>query len=265
MVSPSKLSPGGPVKLARRHECPKCVSCIPIFWRAGLAGGCGYVRLLLAVALALSGLCGLLVAPGVARPIPGVCPPFCDAIPDSAWIESSSLPLFPVYHWPGLAGVAVTATAPRFEFETWCAGPVAAGDPRNYAVAARAVVPSPAGQWNLRVQVTHWRGDTVTGGRAALETLEKARLALTSCQATSPRISPSITTSEARRLAAVISEPGRRVLHTYLLADPGSSTLVELVLWATSPVLVEWPTVADVQIFDAMAGPLCAAYLGSCR
>ena len=223
------------------------------------------MRLLLAVALALSGLCGLLVAPGVARPIPGVCPPFCDAIPDSAWIESSSLPLFPVYHWPGLAGVAVTATAPRFEFETWCAGPVAAGDPRDYAVAARAVVPNPAGQWNLRVQVMHWRGDTVTGGRAALETLEKARLALTSCQATSPRISPSITTSEARRLAAVISEPGRRVLHTYLLADPGSSTLVELVLWATSPVLVEWPTVADVQIFDAMAGPLCAAYLGSCR
>ena len=217
---------------------------------------------MLAVALAV---CGLVVTPGLARPVPGFCPPFCDAIPDSAWIESSSLPLFPVYRWPGLAGLAVTATAPRFEFETWCAGPRGADDPRDYAVAARAGVPNPAGQWNLRVQVMHWRGDTVTGGRTALELLEKARIALTGCHTTAPRVSPSTTTNEAQRLAAVISEPGRRVMHTYLLAHPGSSTLVELALWSTTPVLVEWPAVADARVFDAMVEPLCAAYLGSCR
>ena len=28
-------APGAPGKLANRHECPKCVSCMPIFWRAG--------------------------------------------------------------------------------------------------------------------------------------------------------------------------------------------------------------------------------------
>lgn len=223
------------------------------------------MRLMLAVALAVCGLCGVVVTPGIARPAPGFCPPFCDSIPDSAWIESSSIPLSPVYRWPGLAGLAVTATNPRFEFETWCAGPVAVDDPRDYAVAARAVVPNPPGQWNLHVQVLHWRGDTVTGGRTALATLEKARIALANCQVSAPQISPSITTSEAQRLAAVISEPGSRVMHTYLFADPNSSSLVELTLWLTLPVLVPWPTVSDEQVFDAMSGPLCAAYLGSCR
>ncbi|HEY9267623.1 MAG TPA: ATPase [Mycobacterium sp.] len=220
------------------------------------------MRLMLAVALAV---CGLVVTPGIAQPVPGHCPPICDAIPDSAWIEPSSIPLFPVYRWPGLAGVAVTATTPRFGFEEWCAGPAAADDARDYSVAARAEVPSPAGQWNLRAQVIHWRGDTATGGRTALEVLERARLALRTCQNTAAGISPSITTSDAQRLATVISDGGRRVMHAYLLADPGSSTVVELALWATTPVLAEWPAVADAQVFDALAGPLCAAYLGSCR
>lgn len=220
------------------------------------------MRLMIAMALTI---CGLVVAPSTARSAPGFCPPICDAIPDSAWIEPSSIPLFPVYHWPGLPGVAVTATAPRFEFEQWCASPVAVGDARDYSVAARALVPNPAGQWNLRVQVLHWRGDTVTGGRLALETLEKARIALRSCHLTAQQISPSITTSEAQRLATVISDPGRRVMHGYVIADPGNSTLVELVLWTTLPAQVQWPTVSDAQVFDAMAAPLCTAYLGSCR
>ena len=31
VVAASEPSPDWPGKLARRHECPKCVSCIPIF------------------------------------------------------------------------------------------------------------------------------------------------------------------------------------------------------------------------------------------
>ncbi len=52
----------------------------------------------------------------------------------------------------------------------------------------------------------------------------------------------------------MISDPGSRVMHAYLLADPGNSTLVEVVLWTTLPALVEWPAVSDAQVFDAMAG-----------
>ncbi|MDZ4234832.1 MAG: ATPase [Dietzia sp.] len=220
------------------------------------------MRLMLAALLAV---CGLAVVPGTARSVPGICPPFCDAIPDAAWIESSSLPLYPVYRWPGLAGLAVTAPAPRFGFEEWCASPTAADDPRDYVVAARAEVANPDGQWNLRVQVLHWRGPVVTGGRTALETLEKARMALALCHLTAPAVSPSITSSDAERIATVISDGGRRVMHAYLLADPGSSSVVEVALWSTLPTAVEWPAVRDSQVFDAMAAPLCAAYLGSCR
>ena len=67
------------------------------------------MRLLLAVALAT---CGLAIAPSAgwpARAVPGECPPICDAIPDAAWIAPTSIPLYPVYQWPGLAGLAVTA------------------------------------------------------------------------------------------------------------------------------------------------------------
>ena len=123
---------------------------------------------MLAVALAT---CGLAIAPSAgwsARAVPGECPPFCDAIPDSAWIAPVSIPLYPVYKWPGLAGLAVTASATRFGFEALCDSPPVADDARAYAVAERAVVPTPAGQWNLAVQVVHWRGDTATERPTAL-------------------------------------------------------------------------------------------------
>ena len=55
------------------------------------------------------------------------------------------------------------------------------------------------------------------------------------------------------------------MLHEYLLADPRSGTLVELAMWATTPPLVDWPSVPDAQVLDAMAAPLCTAYIGSCR
>ena len=69
------------------------------------------MRLLLAVAVAI---CGSAVAPMAgwpARAVPGECPPICDGIPDSAWIASTSIPLYPAYRWPGLAGLAVELPA----------------------------------------------------------------------------------------------------------------------------------------------------------
>lgn len=222
-----------------------------------------YARVVLALAVVV---CGVAVTPGVARPVPGVCPPVCDAIPDVAWIESSSVPLYPVYRWPGMTGLATTVAAPRFEFESWCASPARVADPRDYVVAARARVANPPGHWNLHVQVLHWRGDVVTGGRTALQTLEWARMSLASCHLTAPQVSPSLTTDDAMALVSVISDAGRRVMRTYLAADPASSSLVELTLWTTLPAAVEWRGVAsDTQMLDAMAFPLCAAYLGSCR
>jgi hypothetical protein len=80
-----------------------------------------------------------------------------------------------------------------------------------------------------------------------------------------PEASPSLTTAGEEDLAAVISVAGRLVAHQYLLAQPTSSTVVELALWSTLPLQVPWPAVADMQVLDAMAAPLCAAYLGSCR
>ena len=97
------------------------------------------VRWVATLALVVS---GLFVTPGGAHAVPGFCPPICDAIPDSAWIEPGSLPLAPIYRWPALTGVAVTAPAPRFEFESWCVTPASTSDPRRYAVAARAETPS---------------------------------------------------------------------------------------------------------------------------
>lgn len=223
------------------------------------------MRLILAVALMT---CGLALAPNAswqAQAVPGLCPPVCDAIGDAAWIDAAAVPLYGVYHWPGLAGVAVTARAPRFGFEAVCGTPAVANDPRDYAVAARAVVPNPAGQWQLRVQVLHWRGDIASGGPIASLTVQTARARLGDCQLTAPLASPSITTSEPNRIAAVISVPGQRVMHQYLLADPSSSTIAELSMWSALPPQVAWPAVSDAQVLDAMAAPLCNAYIGSCR
>jgi hypothetical protein len=221
--------------------------------------------LLLAVVLASTGLALAPTAGPPAHAVPGECPPICDAIPDSAWIAPTSVPLYPLYRWPGLAGLSVTAPTPRFGFEALCNSPVVANDARAYAVAARAVVLQPAGQWNLSVQVIHWRGDTATGGATAMSALDTAGARLRDCQATAAGTSPSITTNDTGRLAAVISDAGRQVMHEYLLADPDSSTVVELAMWSALPPQVDWPPVADTQVLDAMAAPLCNAYIGSCR
>jgi hypothetical protein len=216
---------------------------------------------MLAAALAT---CGLAITPS-AWAVPGECPPFCDAIPDAAWISPAAIPLNSVYHWPGLPGLAVTARGTRFGFEAVCDSPPVAEDARGYAVAERAVVPSPEGQWSLAVQVLHWRGDTAWGGATAQDVLDTAIARLRDCQATAPQASPSITTDLPQGMAAVISVAGDQVMHEYLLAHPASSSVVELAMWSSLPTNVDWPAVSDVQILEAMAAPLCNAYLGSCR
>lgn len=220
------------------------------------------MRSVLAVVVAA---CGVAIGAVPAAGVPGVCPPICDAIPDSAWIAPQSVPLFSVYRWPGLAGLAVTAPSPRFGFEALCQSPPVRDDPRRYAVAARSVVLQPQGQWNLLVQVVHWRGGVAQGGAAALATLDAARTQFAQCQLTAPNVSPSVTTSARERVAAVISVPGEQVMHDYLLADPDSGTVVELAMWSSLPPQVDWPTVTDATVFEALAAPLCSAYVGSCR
>lgn len=225
------------------------------------------MRLLFAVALATFGLAltaGPVPGPG-ARAVPGVCPPICDAIPDAAWPASSSLPLASVYSWPGLAGLAVNAPAPRFVFEELCASPPVPGDPRDYVVAARAQVNNPTGQWQLRAQVLHWRGDVAHNGPLTRTVLDSAQLRLRTCQLTAPLVSPSITTADGERVVAVISVAGQKVVHQYLLAHPTSGSIVELALWSALPLQVPWSAVPDAQVLDALAAPLCEAYLGSCR
>lgn len=215
-------------------------------------------------AMALA-VCGLTVAPGSAWSQPLDCPPSCDRIPDSAWMAAADLPLDGEYHWPGLAGLAVTAAPPRFRFEEECATPPLPGDARGFAVAARAAVSRPDEQWQLQTQVLHWRGEAWRGGETALRTVRVAAAALRACQLTAPRSSPSITTDVPGRLAAVISVDGTLVLHQYLLADRRNGTVVELALWSATPPQVPWPTIPDSQVFEAMATPLCTAYIGSCR
>jgi hypothetical protein len=209
---------------------------------------------------------GLVIAPHAAA-VPQTCPPLCDQIPATAWPSTASIPLDNVYHWPRLAQVAVAVSAPRFRFEEICLTPQQPGDPRTYAVAEKAVVGRPDGQWQLQAQVIHWRGDTSQGGQLAQSVFNSADVGLRLCQVTAPPFVVAITTDQPGRLAAVITGPGM-VIHQYLVSHPENSTVSELALWygpgTGGPPPAPWPVVADGQVFDAMSAPLCAAYLSSC-
>ncbi|WP_238159335.1 ATPase [Mycobacterium sp. MFM001] len=220
------------------------------------------VRVILATML-LAG--GLVAAPlSVARADAETCPPVCDKIPDSAWIRPRAVPLNSTYHWPSLAGIAVplTGATPRFRFEELCATPEFPQDTRDSAVASRATVVNPQGQWQLQAQVLHWRGDTARGGQNVSSVFNIAAAALRGCQLGSPAQSPSVTVDGANRLAVVISGPV--IMHTYLVAHPQSSTISELTLWSSTPPQVPWPVISDDQVLDAMTAPICEAYIASC-
>jgi hypothetical protein len=224
------------------------------------------MRLVMATTLIAGGVlvtCVQLAA--FARAEPETCPPVCDQIPDTAWISAAAIPLNSTYHWPSPAGSAVATTGaatPRFRFEEVCATPVFPQDTRNSAVAARATADNAAGQWQLRAEVMHWRGDTAGGGPNARSVFDIAEAALRGCQLGAAGESPSVTVDEPNRLSAVISGP--TMLHTYLVAHPENSTISELTLWGTDAVQPPWPIISDGQVLDAMSSAVCAAYIGSC-
>jgi hypothetical protein len=205
--------------------------------------------------------CGVAATPTAAAE-PYNCPPACDSIPDAAWPAPMTIPLNNHYDWPQLPALAVTAPAERFRFEELCRTPAKAGDPRSYAVTERVTVVNNPGQWQLRAQVLHWRGETWRGGQLVNDAFDAAVDALRTCQRTNPEASPSVTLDEPGRMAAVISGPV--ILHQYLLANTANSTISELALWSTAPPLTPWPVTADAAVLDALAAPLCSAYLGSC-
>ena len=204
------------------------------------------------------------------------CPPACDRIPDSAWIDPTAIPLYSTYSWPPLSGLAVTPSTPRFRFEEFCGTAPTQQDPRDNAVAAKATYTNPPDQWQLQAQVMHWRGDPWIGGQYASTTMDSAAAALRACQLSTPQVSVSVTTNKeegqqnpsqpGERLAAVISVGGAKpfIVHQYLVSDLRNSTIVEVAMWAQSPPTVGWPETNDDQLFDAMIAPLCTAYVHSC-
>lgn len=216
------------------------------------------MRMVLATVLVASGLS--LAPPAAADPYD--CPPACDSIPDSAWLSPASIPLHARYGWPQLAGLAVTAASPRFRFEELCASPPRPADPRAYAVAEQAVVVNGPGQWQMQAQILHWRGETWRGGEIVAEVFAAAVAALRTCQLTNLLASPSLTVDEPDRMAAVVAGPV--ILHQYLLANPANNTISELALWSDTPPATPWLPVADAAVLDALAAPLCTAYIGSC-
>lgn len=216
--------------------------------------------------LVAGGLVAALIFVVPASTEPETCPPVCDQIPSTAWMQQRAVPLNSTYNWPAFAGLSAqttgTGAGPRFRFEELCAAQPLAQDPRASAVAARATVAHPDGQWQLRAQIVHWRGDTARGGAIASSVFGNAIALLRGCQLGAPLQSPSITTDEPTRMAAVISGPV--IMHTYLVAHVASSTISELTLWNTAPPQPPWPSVADNQVLDSMTAPLCEAYIASC-
>jgi len=213
-------------------------------------------------------LTSVMVASGIAIAVTAsadpasTCPPACNRIPATAWITPSAIPMDSIYSWPQLAGLAVTSRAPRFRFEELCATPASAADPRSYVVAERSEVSNAGGQWQMQAQVLHWRGETWRGAQIVQDTFAAAVAALRACQATNPAASPSLIVDQPDRMAAAISGPV--ILHQYLLADPVNSTVTELALWSDGPPQTPWPALTDTSVLDALAAPLCTAYIGSC-
>jgi hypothetical protein len=206
--------------------------------------------------------CCVYAAPEVSAEPASTCPPACNRIPETAWIAPAAIPLNSTYSWPKLAGLAVTSRPPRFGFEELCGTTMNPADPRHYAVAERSEVSHPVGEWQLRAQVVHWRGETWRGGQLAQDVMAAATAALRACQASNPSASASLIVDEPDRVAAAISGPV--VMHQYLVADPVTSTVTELSLWSQAPARTPWPAVTDSAVLDSLGAPLCTAYLGSC-
>jgi hypothetical protein len=220
------------------------------------------MRVILATMLVAGRLAVALTVVMPARADPGNCPPVCDQIPDTAWINPRAVPLDSAYRWPTPAGQAAALTGTTLRFEDVCAASTSPRDDRVSAVASRVTVAHPDGQWQLQAEVLHWRGDTARGGQLAAAVFNNTTAALRGCQQGAPQQSPSVTADAPNRLAAVVSGPV--IMHSYLVAHVASSTFSALTLWSTRPPQLPWPSISDDAVLDAMTAPLCEAYIASC-
>lgn len=202
----------------------------------------------------------------------GNCPPACTKIPDSAWISPSQIPLYDQYSWPSLAPLTEAVSDPRLTTDEMCAGPPMADDIRPGMLASRIMLPNPPGQWQLQVQILHWRGDPWIAGQRASAVMDSAASLLRRCSSAIHGVSVSRIAEQnvpghpGQSLTAVITVNGStpEIAYEYLVSDLRSSTVVEITMWSTSPSAVEWSPVQDDQLLADMVAPLCTAYVNSC-
>jgi serine/threonine protein kinase len=212
-------------------------------------------------------------APPPNRPPQGNCPPACTQIPDSAWIAPPAIPLYTNYSWAPLGPLSEPVSNPRFEADELCAAGPVADDDRASALASRIILPNPPSQWQLQVQILHWRGDPWIAGQRASAVMDSAIAMLRNkCSITAPEVSVSRIAEQnvpghpGQSLAAVITQIGTMpmIVHEYLVSDLRNSTVVELAMWSASPPAVDWPAINDDQLLAEMVAPLCTAYVNSC-
>ncbi len=214
-------------------------------------------------------------APDPNRVPNGNCPPACTHIPDSAWVAPSPIPLDDVYSWPQLAPLSEAVTSPRFEMDYLCAAPPVTDDQRDVAVAAHIMLPNPPGQWQLSVQIVHWRGDPWIAGQHASAVMDNASAVLKN-ECSSPTAGAIVSGvaeqflpggHPGQSLIATITVGGPKpvVAHEYLVSDLRNSTVVELAMWSTDPASVDWPAVDGDKLLADMVAPLCTAYVNSCN
>jgi hypothetical protein len=194
----------------------------------------------------------------------------CSQIPDSAWIASSAIPLSDKYSWPQLAPLTEPVTNPRFEIDDLCSAGPATEDERGSAIAAHVILPEPPGQWQLQVQIMHWRGDPWIAGQQASAAMDAATALLRNNCSLGTSVSriaeQNVPGHPGQSLAAVITRGGTAPLitHEYLVSDLRNSTVVELAMSSSSPPATDWPSINDDQLLADMVTPLCTAYVNSC-
>ncbi|WP_157626091.1 ATPase [Mycobacterium sp. 155] len=173
------------------------------------------------------------------RPPQGNCPPACTKIPDSAWMAPHTIPLYDKYSWPQLGPLSEAVSSPRFKSDKLCAAAPLAAEEHDSALASRVILPNPPGQWQLQVQILHWRGDPWVGGQRASAVMDSATALLrNNCSFNAPGVSVSRITEQSvpghpgQSLAAVITMGGAAplVAYEYLVSDLRNGTVVELAM-----------------------------------
>jgi hypothetical protein len=159
--------------------------------------------------------------------------------------------------------------AARFKFEQLCSTATDPQDERDGVLAERATVITPPDQWQLEVQIVHWHGDPWVGGQRASVVYDSAVQALRGCPTADARGSVTQLNHPQNLgvgIAAAITTAGAKPItaHEYLAQSTNSSTIVDLVLWSSSPPQRPWSEVDDQRVVDAMLKPLCTAYVNSC-